>query len=57
MVWMIIAVVLDYLFIVMLLQPPAYYALHVFLYYALMFIIPVGVGMYLGRAGKVTLCG
>lgn len=49
-VWMVIAVVLDYLFIVMLFHPAAYYSLHIFLYYALMFIIPVGVGMYLGRA-------
>jgi hypothetical protein len=48
--WMVIAVVLDYLFIVTLLQPTAYYSLHVFLYYALMFLIPVSVGVYLGRA-------
>jgi len=47
--WMLIAVVLDYLFIVMLLAPASYYSLHIFLYYALMFLIPVGVGMYLGR--------
>ena len=51
MAWMLIAIVLDYLFIVMLLQPAAYYSLHVFLYYALMFIIPVSVGVYLGRTG------
>jgi hypothetical protein len=49
--WTLIAVVLDYLFIVLLFNAAAYYSLHIFLYYALMFLIPVGVGMYLGRAG------
>jgi hypothetical protein len=47
--WALIAVVLDYLFIVQLLSSPAYYSLHIYLYYALMFLIPVGVGMYLNR--------
>jgi hypothetical protein len=50
--WMLIAVVLDYLFIVLLFGTPAYYALHIFLYYALMFLIPAGVGVYLNRAGN-----
>jgi hypothetical protein len=50
--WMLFAVVLDYLFIVVLLAPEAYYSLHIFLYYALMFLIPVGVGTYLSRAGR-----
>jgi hypothetical protein len=49
--WTLIAVVLDYLFIVLLFGSAAYYSLHIFLYYALMFLIPVGVGMYLSRAG------
>jgi hypothetical protein len=47
--WALIAVVLDYLFIVMLFASAAYYATHIFLYYALMFLIPVGVGLYLDR--------
>ena len=47
--WALIAVVLDYLFIVMLFSSTAYYSLHIYLYYALMFLIPVGVGMYLNR--------
>ncbi|MFA5268510.1 MAG: hypothetical protein WC379_11115 [Methanoregula sp.] len=47
--WALIAVVLDYLFIVTLLSSPAYYSLHIYLYYVLMFLIPVGVGMYLNR--------
>jgi len=49
--WMLIAVVLDYLFIGGLVGATTYYALQVFLYYALMFLIPVGVGLYLDREG------
>jgi hypothetical protein len=47
--WALIAVVLDYLFIVMLFGTTTYYAPHIFLYYALMFLIPVGVGLYRDR--------
>jgi hypothetical protein len=47
--WTAIAVVLDYLFIVLLFHSPGYYAPDVFIYYALMFLIPVGVGAYLWR--------
>jgi hypothetical protein len=50
--WALIAVVLDYLFIVTLFSSTEYYALHIFLYYILMFLIPVGVGMYLNKAVK-----
>jgi hypothetical protein len=46
--WTAIAVVLDYLFIVRLFQTP-YYGPDVYLYYALTFLIPVGVGLYLTR--------
>jgi hypothetical protein len=46
--WMLIAVVLDYLFIVLLFQA-TYYGPDVFVYYALTFLIPVGVGLYLDR--------
>ena len=53
-VWALIAVVLDYLFIVMLFGSTAYYSLHIYLYYALMVFIPVGVGMYLDRKGAGT---
>jgi hypothetical protein len=48
--WTLLAVVLDYLFIVLLFNATEYYAPDVLLYYALMFLIPVGVGMYLNRA-------
>jgi len=46
--WVLIAVVLDYLFIVQLFQA-TYYEADVFVYYALTFLIPVGVGLYLQR--------
>jgi hypothetical protein len=52
--WMLIAVVLDYLFIVLLFGATSYYALHVVLYYVLMFLIPVGAGICLNRAGPVA---
>jgi cation transport ATPase len=46
--WMLIAIVLDYLFIVLLFQA-TYYGPDVFVYYAVTFLIPVGVGLYLIR--------
>ena len=46
--WLLIAVVLDYLFIVLLFQA-IYYGADVFVYYALTFLIPVGVGYGLNR--------
>jgi hypothetical protein len=55
--WTLIAVMLDYLFIVLLFKATTYYALDVFLYYALMFGIPAGVGVYLNRAGPATQPG
>lgn len=47
-VWTVIAIVLDYLFIVRLFQT-TYYEIDVFVYYALTFLIPAGVGLYLVR--------
>jgi hypothetical protein len=44
--WTVIAVVLDFLFIVRLFQA-SYYGPDVFVYYVLTFLIPVGVGLYL----------
>jgi len=46
--WMLIAVVLDYLFIVLLFNA-TYYDPDVFVYYAVTFLIPLGVGLYLTR--------
>jgi len=44
-VWTIIAVALDYLFLVRLLNPPGgYYKLDVYLYYILTFTLPLLVG-------------
>jgi hypothetical protein len=48
LVWTVIAMVLDYLFIVQLFQT-TYYSPDVFVYYALTFLIPAGVGLYLVR--------
>jgi hypothetical protein len=48
-VWAVIAAVFDYVFIVILFHATAYYAFHIYLYYALMFFIPVVVGLYLNR--------
>jgi hypothetical protein len=45
-VWVLIAVVFDYLFIVRLFQA-TYYETDVFVYYSLTFLIPVSVGLYL----------
>ena len=45
--WTLIAIVCDYLFLVLLLHPAdGYYKLDVYLYYALTFILPVLVGWY-----------
>ena len=46
--WMLIAIVFDYLFIVLLFQA-IYYSPDVFVYYAMTFLIPVGVGFSLQR--------
>ena len=46
--WVLIAVLLDYLFIVLLFQA-SYYETDVFVYYTVTLLIPVGVGLYLNR--------
>lgn len=46
MVWTLIAVIFDYLFIVILLNPAdGYYKLDVCLYYAFIFVLPLIVGL------------
>ena len=47
--WVLIAIVLDYLFIVLLFHAN-YYGIDVFVYYAVRFLIPVGVGLFLNRS-------
>ena len=52
-VWMLIAVVLDYLFLVKLLNPAdGYYKLDVYLYYALTLALPLAVGWRKGIVQK-----
>jgi cation transport ATPase len=46
--WVLIAIVLDYLFIVLMFQA-TYYEVDVFVYYTMTLLIPVGVGLYLNR--------
>jgi len=46
--WMLIAIVLDFLFIVLMFQA-TYYDVDVFVYYVVTSLIPVGVGLYLNR--------
>jgi hypothetical protein len=45
--WTAIAILSDYLFIVLLFHPAAYYQPDVFAYYAVTLLLPVGVGWYL----------
>jgi len=47
--WTVIAVLLDYLLIVRLFQTP-YYEMDVLVYYALTFLIPVVVGIFITRS-------
>ena len=49
-VWTFVAVVCDYLFLVLLLKPAdGYYKLDVYLYYALTLLLPIVVGWYKTR--------
>lgn len=51
--WTIIALVCDFLFLVMLLKPAdGYYKLDVYIYYALTFILPLAIGWYKTRTQK-----
>lgn len=47
LIWTLMAVILDYIFIVKMLKPAdGYYKLDVYLYYALTFLLPIGVGWW-----------
>ena len=46
LIWTILAIVLDYVFIVKMLKPVGYYKLDVYIYYALTFLLPLAVGWY-----------
>ncbi|MDD1707953.1 MAG: hypothetical protein LUQ33_02115 [Methanoregulaceae archaeon] len=52
--WMLIAIVLDYLFIVLLFNA-TYYDPDVFVYYAVTFLIPPGFGLYLTRTRNTAV--
>jgi hypothetical protein len=52
--WMLIAIVLDYLFIVLLFNA-TYYDPDVFVYYAVTFLIPLVVGLYLTRTRNTAV--
>lgn len=55
MAWTALALVLDYLFIVLLLRPEdGYYKLDVYLYYALTAMLPVVVGWYKSSKAKLA---
>lgn len=54
-VWTILAIVLDYLFIVKMLKPAdGYYKPDVYLYYVLTFLLPLAVGWYKMQKGKIA---
>lgn len=56
LVWLAMAVVLDYLFLVSLLKPKdGYYKLDVYLYYALTLMLPMAVGWLKTRRGSKRL--
>lgn len=50
--WVIIAVTLDYIFIVKLFKSVDYYKIDVYAYYALTFVLPVVVGWYKKTKGQ-----
>jgi hypothetical protein len=45
-IWIIMAIALDYAFLVKLFNAVDYYKLDVYVYYALTFLLPVAVGLY-----------
>jgi hypothetical protein len=52
--WTILALVLDYVFIVKLLNSTAYYKLDVYVYYILTLVLPIVVGWYKFNRKKKT---
>lgn len=51
--WTVMAIALDYIFIVKMLNPPdGYYKLDVYLYYALTFAIPMAAGYWKQKTGR-----
>ncbi len=54
MFWMVIAIVGDYVFIVLLLKPEIYYKLDVYVYYVLMFASPL-IAFWWKKHGKTSI--
>jgi len=56
LVWTLIAVICDYLFLVLIFKPvDGYYKLDVYLYYLLAFIIPLVVGLAKGQVKSKSI--
>jgi hypothetical protein len=56
LVWSVIAIVCDYLFLVLLFKPAdGYYKPDVYLYYALTFLLPIAVGYWKLRGNVVPV--
>lgn len=45
-VWTVLAIIFDYLFLVQVFHPEQYYTVDIYLYYALTFLLPVVVGWW-----------
>ena len=55
-VWTLLAIILDYLFLVMVFKPvDGYYKLDVYLYYVLTFVLPIVVGWYRSQQKNIDL--
>jgi hypothetical protein len=55
LIWMIMAVALDYFFLVKLFHSADYYKTDVYIYYVLTFILPMAVGWYKFKLAKKSL--
>lgn len=53
-IWTLLAIALDFLFIVKLLNSLDYYKFDVFVYYLLTFVLPIAVGIYKKFKGIIT---
>lgn len=54
-VWLLIAVMLDDIFLVRAFLVQGYYDLDVFIYYALMLVVPIAVGLKYGQQRNIIL--
>jgi hypothetical protein len=53
LIWTLMAVLLDYLFIVKLFQSTDYYKADIYVYYGLTFVLPMAVGFYKKNKGLI----